>query len=92
MKDPIYQLSGIFLLVMQGLTALFGAFFLVLGFLAFNGLDIFNFILKIIDEPHPIHSDQIWMTGFLFLGQGLFCLIAFVVISYLKKVIQKEIA
>ncbi|MDN3669046.1 hypothetical protein QWY93_06880 [Echinicola jeungdonensis] len=90
MKDPIHQLSGIFIILLQCIAALLCVLFLLLGLLAFNGLDFVNLILKIIDEPYRIHSDQVWFAGFLFMGKAFLSLIAFIVFTYLKKVINKE--
>lgn len=90
-KDPMYQLSGIFLLVMQIMAALMGGLFLFLGILAFSGSEFLNTLLVWLGENNAVSFEEMMFAGFVLLGLFLGCMLVFGVLQYLKKVVKKEI-
>ncbi|UCS94515.1 hypothetical protein KZP23_05690 [Echinicola marina] len=90
MKDPAHDLSNTFVSLLQILSAMFGGLFLWLSIMVFNGQELMNSMLEMIDEPHHVSSEEAFVIGTVFFGLFLACLAAFFVLRYLRKVVKKE--
>ncbi|GAB3650415.1 hypothetical protein GCM10028791_17590 [Echinicola sediminis] len=90
MKDPVYELSSVFVSVLQILVALMGGLFLWLSIMAFNGKAMMNMIMQMAGESQDISSEQTVFLGLVLLALFVVCIAAFFVLRYLAKVVKKE--
>lgn len=91
MKDPAYQLSNVFILVLQIATCLFGGLFLWLGIMTFNGQELLNMVMDLAEESHFVTPGEAKAVGMGLIGLFIICIGVFLMLRYLGGVVKKEV-
>ncbi|WP_137401566.1 hypothetical protein [Echinicola rosea] len=89
-KDPVIELSGVFVSILQVTTAFFGGLFLWLSIMAFNGHEMINMILELADAPDHVDPEAMFFAGMVLLALFIASIVVFFLLKYLRKVVKRE--
>ncbi|QDH78372.1 hypothetical protein FKX85_04675 [Echinicola soli] len=89
-KDPIIELSGIFVSILQVTAAFFGGLFLWLSIMAFNGHAMINMVLELVEAPGHVDLVETFFAGIVLLVLFMASVVVFFVLKYLRKVVNRE--